>query len=56
MMYTASYVDSLLPAYKREHSKAEAVRWLAMMCQDWPYVFGAAGEKCTPAAASTPER
>lgn len=49
-MYTASYISAVLPDWKKQDvSKAEIVQWLAEMCLGWSYVFGAAGEMCTPA-------
>lgn len=49
-MYTASYVDSQIKALKGQGiSKADIIRHLTGYCQGWPYVFGAAGDMCTPA-------
>ena len=49
-MYTITEVDEMLTAWKeRGDSKPEIVRELSESCLGWPYVFGAAGELCTPA-------
>ena len=48
-MYTASYVDSQVEAMKAEgRSNAEIIDTASDLCVGWPYVFGAAGEMCTP--------
>lgn len=49
-MYTASAVSGLLAGWKSAGtSKPQIVKNLAEACLGWPYVFGAAGEMCTPA-------
>lgn len=49
-MYSASFVDSQVKGMKAEGvSRAEIVRYLTGYCQGWGYVFGAAGDMCTPA-------
>lgn len=49
-MYTAAEVGAMLEAWKkRGDSKPEIIRELSESCLGWPYVFGAAGEMCTPA-------
>lgn len=53
-MYTASYVSSELTRMKAAGtSKADIIRNLTGYCLGWPYVFGAAGEMCTPAKRSS---
>lgn len=53
-MYTASYVLGELARMKAAGiSKADMIRNLAKLCLGWPYVFGAAGEMCTPAKRSS---
>ena len=48
-MYSADEVSSLRDRLTREGAgKPEIVRRLAWACIGWPYVFGAAGEMCTP--------
>ena len=49
-MYSASFVDSQIKGMKAEGvSRADMIRYLTGYCQGWGYVFGAAGEMCTPA-------
>lgn len=49
-MYSASFVDTQIKGMKAEGvSRADMIRFLAGYCQGWGYVFGAAGEMCTPA-------
>lgn len=48
-MYSADEVSSLRDRLIKEGaSKPEIVRRVAWACVGWPYVFGAAGEMCTP--------
>lgn len=48
-MYTEDEVTYLKDRLTREGAgKPEIVRRLAWACIGWPYVFGAAGEMCTP--------
>jgi len=49
-MYAASYAADELKRWKAEGVvRADMIRKLAKLCLGWPYVFGAAGEMCTPA-------
>ena len=49
-MYTASWVQETVRGMKAEGvSRADMIRYLTGYCQGWGYVFGAAGEMCTPA-------
>lgn len=49
-MNTWSKVESMLNTWKSQHlSPPEVVVNLANACIGWAYVFGARGEKCTPA-------
>ena len=49
-MYSASFVDSQVRGMKAEGlGRADMIRFLTGYCQGWGYVFGAAGEMCTPA-------
>ncbi len=49
-MQSAEKVDSLISEWKSSGlSKTEIVWKTAEACLGWPYIFGAAGEKCTPA-------
>ena len=49
-MYTASYAADELKRWKAEGIvRADLIRRLEKLCLGWPYVFGAAGEMCTPA-------
>lgn len=53
-MYTASWVQFQVEAMKaRNASKAEIIQQVTELCLGWPYVFGAAGEMCTPAKRSS---
>ena len=49
-MNTLTQVDELIAQMKAEGQSApEIVRQTALACLEWPYVFGAWGEECTPA-------
>lgn len=49
-MFTASEVEVKLKCWKEVgYSKPEIIRELSKSCLGWPYVYGAAGELCTPA-------
>lgn len=49
-MNTIEQVDALKAQLAAEGvPMPDAIRQLALACLDWPYVFGAWGEKCTPA-------
>ena len=49
-MFTAKQVDAALKQWGAiGESKPEIVMGLSDYCLGWPYVFGAAGEMCTPA-------
>ena len=49
-MNTAEYVDQLVVTLKNEGIPLSDAAWeVALACVDWPYVFGAWGEPCTPA-------
>lgn len=49
-MKTIGETDALLARLRAEGAPApEIIRQLAEACLGWPYVFGAWGEKCTPA-------
>ena len=48
-MHTAKDAEALVKRLKAEGKpKSEIVRQLAELCLDWPYVYAAAGEMCTP--------
>ena len=48
-MYTSNEVETRLTAWKqRGDSKTQMIRKLAESCLDWPYVYAANGEMCTP--------
>ena len=48
-MFTSNEVEACLNAWKqRGDSKAQLIRELAESCLDWPYVYAANGEMCTP--------
>lgn len=48
-MITAIRIQETLTAMKKNGAaKPDIIRVLAEMCLGWPYVFGAAGEMCTP--------
>ena len=48
-MYKAADVDARIASMKTEgRSKADIIDTASDMCIGWPYVFGAAGEMCTP--------
>ena len=49
-MNTAKYVAALIDQWKSSGAEAWRIAWsAALLCVDWPYVFGAWGEECTPA-------
>lgn len=49
-MNTAKYVDQLVINLKKEGIPLSEAAWqTALACVDFPYVFGAWGEECTPA-------
>ena len=49
-MNTAKYVASLIDQWKASGAEKWRIAWsAALLCADWPYVFGAWGEFCTPA-------
>ena len=49
-MNTAQYVAGLIDQWKSSGAEAWRIAWsAALLCVDWPYVFGAWGEFCTPA-------
>ena len=48
-MRTIEQVDNLIAQLEAEGTpKPDSVRQIALACLDWPYVFGAWGEPCTP--------
>lgn len=48
-MYSQSYVKEQVQSMLNQGvPKAEIIRRVAEMCLDWPYVYAAAGEMCTP--------
>ena len=48
-MRTIEQVDSLIAQLEAEGTpKPDSIRQIALACLDWPYVFGAWGEQCTP--------
>ena len=48
-MNTAQYVANLIDQWKSSGAEAWRIAWsAALLCADWPYVFGAWGEECTP--------
>ena len=48
-MRTIEQVDSLIAQLEAEGiPKPDSIRQIALACLDWPYVFGAWGEQCTP--------
>ena len=50
MMYTAAMVATLLTQWAKQGlTKAQTIVKLAESCMGWSYVFGAAGQECTPA-------
>jgi len=50
-MQTLEQVQTVLDGLKNAGAPApEIIRQLAPLCLGWPYVFGAWGEECTPAA------
>ena len=50
-MNTAQYVANLIDQWKSSGAEAWRIAWsAALLCADWPYVFGAWGEECTPSA------
>ena len=49
-MYSAEYVAEQINVLKNSGIPLSDVAWqTAMNCVGWPYVFGAAGQECTPA-------
>ena len=49
-MNTAKYVASMIEQWKASGAEAWRIAWsTALLCVDWPYVFGAWGAECTPA-------
>ena len=49
-MNTSRSVAALIDQWKASGAEAWRVAWsAALLCVDWPYVFGAWGEFCTPA-------
>ena len=50
-MNTSRYVASLIDQWKASGAEKWRIAWsAALLCVDWPYVFGAWGEECTPSA------
>ena len=50
-MNTAQYAAHLIDQWKSSGAEAWRIAWsTALLCVDWPYVFGAWGEECTPSA------
>ena len=48
-MNTAKYVASMIEQWKASGAEAWRIVWsVALLCVDWPYVFGAWGAECTP--------
>ena len=48
-MNTAQYAAHLIDQWKSSGAEAWRIAWsTALLCVDWPYVFGAWGEECTP--------
>ena len=48
-MNTAKYVASMIEQWKASGAEAWRIAWsVALLCVDWPYVFGAWGAECTP--------
>lgn len=48
-MRTIEQVDSLIAQLEAEGTpKPDSIRQIALACLDWPYVYGAWGEQCTP--------
>lgn len=48
-MRTIEQVDNLITQLEAEGTpKPDSVRQIALACLDWPYVYGAWGEQCTP--------
>ena len=49
-MNTAKSVAALIDKWKSSGAEAWRIAWsAALLCVDWPYVFGAWGAECTPA-------
>ncbi len=49
-MNTAKNVAALIDQWKASGAEAWRIAWsAALLCVDWPYVFGAWGAECTPA-------
>ena len=50
-MNSAQYVANLIDQWKASGAEKWRIAWsAALVCVDWPYVFGAWGEECTPSA------
>ena len=50
-MNSAQYVANLIDQWKASGAERWRIAWsAALVCVDWPYVFGAWGEECTPSA------
>lgn len=48
-MLSANQVDASVAQWKNDGMASEDIVWnLALACEGWPYVFGAAGALCTP--------
>ena len=48
-MNTAKYVASMIEQWKASGAEKWRIVWsVALLCVDWPYVFGAWGAECTP--------
>lgn len=49
-MNTAKQVDAMIGQWKAEGKRPEEIAWkAALLCEGWPYVFGAWGAECTVA-------
>ena len=56
-MNTYAKVQSLITAWKSQSlSRTDLIRAIAEACLGWPYVWGAAGQKCTPACTWETEK
>ena len=50
-MNASKSVAALIDQWKASGAEAWRIAWsAALLCVDWPYVFGAWGEECTPSA------
>ena len=48
-MNTAAYVAEMIEKWKASGAEKWRIAWsAALLCVDWPYVFGAWGAECTP--------